>query len=159
MLLCFYLCSSLQTLWECCSSKALFIWGKTPRLPDPGLRGEVDFSHCLYEIFHLTCQPRGWEVRWSKVSLPWNQDELTNENQRIDSIHLIIPVVFRLYGKISPHLGEIPPLVRWDFTIPVVLCSSCKREMKEQRILLEGGISPLSTGPGKWGVFPHINRP
>ena len=67
-------------------------------------------------------------------------------------------MVFRLYGKISPHPGEIPPLVRWDFTIPVVLRSSCKREMKIQRILLEGGISPLSPGSGKGGVFPHINR-
>ena len=67
-------------------------------------------------------------------------------------------MVFRLYGKISPHPGEIPPLVRWDFTIPVVLRSSCKREMKIQRILLEGGISPLSPGSGKRGVFPHINR-
>ena len=115
--------------------QSLFIWDFSPHLSAPGLRGEVEFS------------------------LPWNQDELTNENQRINSIHLTIPVVFRLYGKISPHLGEIPPLLRWDFTIPVVLRSSCKREMKEQRILLEGGISPLSTGPGMWGVFPHINRP
>ena len=31
----------------------------------------------------------------------------------------------------------------------IVLRSSCKREMKKQRILLEGGISPLSPGPGK----------
>ena len=38
-------------------AKALFIWGKAPHLPDPGLTGEVNFSHCLYEIFHLTCQP------------------------------------------------------------------------------------------------------
>ena len=80
---------------------------------------------------------------------------MTNENQRINSIHLTIPVVFRLYGKISPHLGEIPPPARWDFTIPVVFRSSCKREMKEQRILLGGGISPFSTGPGKCGDFPH----
>ena len=38
------------------STKALFIWGKTPHLPDPGLTGEVNFSHCLYEISHLACQ-------------------------------------------------------------------------------------------------------
>ena len=44
--------------------------------------------------------------------------------------------------------GEIPLLLRLDFTIPVVLCSSCKRGMKIQRILLEGGILPLSTGSG-----------
>ena len=31
--------------------------GKTPHLPDPGLTGEVTFSHCLHEMFHLTCQP------------------------------------------------------------------------------------------------------
>ena len=74
------------------------------------------------------------------------------------SFHLTIPVVFRLYGKISPHPGEIPPLVRRDFTIPVVLRSSCKHEMKIQRILLDGGISPLSPGSGRWGIFPHINR-
>ena len=140
-------------------SKALFIWGKTPHLPDPGLTSEVNFSDCFHEIFHLTCQPRGWEARWSKVSFPWNQNELTNENQPKISFHLTIPVVFRLYGKISPHPGEIPPLVRWDFTIPVVLRSSCKRELKIQRILLEGGISPLSPVSGRWGVFPHINRP
>ena len=64
-------------------------------------------------------------------------------------IRLTMPMVFCLYGQISPHPGEIPPLVRWDFTIPVVLRLSCKREMKEQRILLAGGISPLSTGSGK----------
>ena len=108
---------------------------------------------------HLTCQPQGWEARWSKVSLLWNQNELTNENHRIISIHLTIPVVFRLYGKISPHPGEIPPLVRWDFTLPVVISSSCKRKMKKERFLSEGGIPPLSPGPGKWGVLPHINRP
>ena len=114
----------------------LFIWDISPHLSAPG-----------------------WEAMWSKVSLPWNRIELTNKNQRIISIYLTIPVVFRLYGKISPHSGEIPPLVRWDFTIPVVLRSSCKRKMKIQRILWEGGISPLSPGSGRWSVFPHINRP
>ena len=39
-------------------AKALFIWGKTPNLPDPGLTSEVNISDCLHEIFHLTCQPR-----------------------------------------------------------------------------------------------------
>ena len=70
----------------------------------PGLRGEVNFSYCLYEIFHLICQLQGWEARWSKVSLPWNQNELTNKNEQIISIQLTIPVVFRFYGKVSPHL-------------------------------------------------------
>ena len=60
-----------------------------------------------------------------------------------------IPVVFRLYGKTSDRSGEIPSLVRWNFTIPVVLRSSCKHEMKEQRILLESGISPISPRLGK----------
>ena len=31
-------------------SKGLFLRGKTPHLPDPGLTGEANFSHCLYEI-------------------------------------------------------------------------------------------------------------
>ena len=31
--------------------------------------------------------------------------------------------------------------------------------MKIQRILLEGGISPISPGSGRWDVFPHLNRP
>ena len=39
-------------------TKALFIWAKTPHLPDPALTGEVNFSDCLHEIFHLTCQPQ-----------------------------------------------------------------------------------------------------
>ena len=65
------------------------------------------------------------------------------------SFHLTIAVIGRLYGKISPYPGEISPLVRWDFTLPVVLRSSCKREMKIQRSILEGGISPLSPGSGK----------
>ena len=47
------------------------------------------------------------------------------------------------------YLGEIPPQVRWNFIIPMVLHSSCKRKMKIQRILLEGGISPLRPGSGK----------
>ena len=50
-----------------------------------------------------------------------DQLELTN-----DFIHLNKPVVFRLYGKISPHSCEVPPIVRWDFTLPVALPSSCK---------------------------------
>ena len=37
---------------------------KMPHLADPGLAGEVNFSHCLYEIFHLTCHPRVWQVRF-----------------------------------------------------------------------------------------------
>ena len=63
-------------------------------------------------------------------------------------MYLTTLVVFHLYGKISLHPGEILFLVRWDFTILVVLCSSCKRKMKIQRILLEGGTSPLSLGSG-----------
>ena len=74
------------------------------------------------------------------------------------SIHFSIPVVFRLYGNMSPHPGEIPPLVRWDFTITVVLRSSCKLEMKIQRILLEVE-SHLSAPSLASEVFPHMNRP
>ena len=48
-------------------------------------------------------------------------EELTNKNQPIISIHLTIPEVFCLYGKLSHHPSEIPTLVRWDFIIPVVL--------------------------------------
>ena len=80
------------------------------------LKGEVNFSHCLYEIFHLT----GLRARWDKVSLLRNQNELANKNQRIISIHLTILAVFLLYGRFSHHPGEILPLVRWDFIIPVV---------------------------------------
>ena len=113
----------------------------SPATPGAERRGKFQSPH---RFFTSPVSPRR-----SKVSLPLNQNELTNENQRINSIHLTISVVFRLYGKFLPHPGEIPPLVRWDFTIPVVLRSSCKREMKIQRILWEGGISPLSPGLGK----------
>ena len=37
-------------------------------------------------------------------------------------------MVFRLYGKISPHPCEIPSLVGWDLAIPVVLRSSRKHK-------------------------------
>ena len=66
--------------------------------------------------------------------------------------------MFHLYGEISPRPGEIPPLVRLDFTIPVALRSSRKREMRIQRIYgkVESHLSvPDLTG----GVFPHTNRP
>ena len=67
------------------------------------------------------------------------------------SVHLPIPVVFRLYGRISPHPGEIPRLVKVElhYTGGVVLCSSCKCEIRGQRLLLEDEISPLSPGSGK----------
>ena len=48
--------------------KALFIWGKTPHLPDPELTGEVNFSHCLYEIFTSPVSP-GAERRGGLRSL------------------------------------------------------------------------------------------
>ena len=38
-------------------------------LPDTGLTGEVNFSHCLYETVYFTCRPWCREVRWKKVSL------------------------------------------------------------------------------------------
>ena len=43
-----------------------------------------------------------------------------------------------------------------------MLASSCKREMKIQRVLWGGGSSPLSTGSSRQAqarCFSHINRP
>ena len=76
--------------------------------------------------------------------------------------HLTIPTVFRLYGKISPHLGETPPLVRLDFTIPVVLWSSCKSEMKKTKGLsyltqLRVGLSKLNFHKFKHNFRDTIN--
>ena len=53
------------------------------------------------------------------------------------------------YGKISPHPGKMSPLVMWDFTMPMMLCLSCKHKMKIQGIVWEGRISPLSLWSGR----------
>ena len=57
-----------------------------------------------------------------------------------------MPVVFRVRATISLRACEISRMVRWDITIPVVLRSLYKREMKTERILWEGGILPVSPG-------------
>ncbi len=99
----------------------------------PGADRRRKFQPLFIWDFYLTCQPPGWEARWSNVSHPWNQNELTNRNQGRKPIHLII--VFRLYGKI---------------TIPVVLRLSYKREMKKQWDSI--GRRNLTCQPRVWQV-------
>ena len=52
--------------------------------------------------------------------------------------------MFRLYGNISSKRDEVPPLMGWYLTVPVLLRSSIKRKMNIQRNLRVGELSPLS---------------
>ena len=70
-----------------------------------------------------------------------------------------IPVLFRLYAKISLRPDEIPPLARWGLTLPMVLRSPDKREMDIRKVLWKDGILPFSPGLSRRNVFAPINRP
>ena len=74
-------------------------------MPDPGLTGEVNFNHCLYEILYLTFQARGMRGE-AEQSLCTVKSERANQLESGNSsVHHSITVVFRLYPKF--HLTQM----------------------------------------------------
>ena len=76
-------------------SKGLFIWGKTPHLPDPGLRGEIPPSHRILSIFILRLHDERNTTGIVKSHLTWSG---------------ISPG----WGEIFPYKRNTTGMVRWS---------------------------------------------
>ena len=154
-------CSNARVRYDvtCWYSKGLFIWGKTPHLPGPVLRGEIPPSN---------------KILCSFISRLHEEHNTTG----IVKSHLTRGGISPRWGEIFPYKRNTTGMVRWIESIRwfslvssswfhgretlLHLTSQPRRWQVRWKISYKQWLkstSPLSTGPGKWGVFPHINRP
>ena len=137
---------------------ALFIWGKTPHLPDPGLRGEMPPSNRILCIF---------------ISRLHDERNTTG----IVKSHLTRGGISPGWGEIFPYKRNTTGMVRWNeifrwFSLVssfwfhgrdtlLHLASQARGWQVRWKISYKQWLkftSPVSPGSGRWGVFPHINR-